>query len=726
MNLADNKARDVRQPDKLGGRSSIVPGRRNTDAPSLESYARMATARRGDGGAENLMRSLGIANRGLAEAQQAAELKRAEEEQEYVARGFVDQSTGKVDYAMLEKSEGYRNAVTKGRTMEAFTDGTVALNARLRALTEAQRDPDLGARRAEAVRFIEGFYNDLALDPETGELKADFQSPGATRYLAEAIAKHRPQVTSAALESIEARFNEEARGNAGRNVVGQLRTSGALDVEQFLSTMPGTVTAEQKRETFVNALPEGARAAWEERGSLDGLRTLDAILGKPAALANPVPSVTPGAPSAAVSSTVARPTAAPGLFNMPVAGGRVTSRFGQPRGSQLHNGVDIAVPVGTPVRAALGGEVLKVWTDERGGLSMRVRYDDGTTVGFAHLSDAPLAKGARVEAGTVVAKSGNSGRSTGPHLHYTMTKDGKRVNPLDASAPAGAAATAPDDPVRATPGFRLAHPVADPVTAYENSGNVPAIAGLDRLNLSAEDLGKLREERDRLAARIRAEWSQKTEEEQGHNASSMALGLYGQGAAPTSVDITRALRMGAISPQQGMTLFGILRQNTNALQSYTDRAEAKADRAEVKAREEQATAISGRYIAAILSGRMTAPAARSAVLAELPGIRDPKVQAAVANAVLATAGDVESLALNSKPVREAVRRVVDSRDHWLGRAGPRAARVSGQIDGLLDQAQAEIGTRVRDGEDPAAAEAAVLARFKPKLEAATAPGKANR
>lgn len=724
MNLADSKPRDVAQSKQMGRRSSIIPERR-TAAPDLLENARMSSARRGDGGAQQLMRTLGVTDRALDNAQTVAEAKYAQEQEEQIARGVLDQQTGAVDMEAYSKYEGYRNAVTKGRVVTAFSAGRQEFLKQLTETIEGQDDPDIGVRRAEVLGKLEQFYHDFTVDPETGRVKADFESPGALRWLGEEIGKSRAQIEAAALERIEARFNAEARSNAGRNVVDQLQDTATLDVEQFLSTIPKTVTAEQTRETFVNALPEGARALWEQKGSVDGLRVYDAILGKPAPVASPVPSVTPGAPTATPVAASA-PAAAPGLFNMPVAGGRVTARFGQPRGSQLHNGVDIAVPVGTPVRAALAGEVLKVWTDERGGLSMRVRYDDGTTVGFAHLSDAPLAKGARVEVGTVVAKSGNSGRSTGPHLHYTMTRDGKRVNPLDASAPAGAAATAPDDPVRATPGFRLSHPVADPVTAYENSGKVPAIAGLDRLNLSAEDLGKLREERDRLAARIRAEWSQKTEEEQGHNASSMALGLYGQGAAPTSVDITRALRTGAISPQQGMTLFGILRQNTNALQSYTDRAEAKADRAEVKAREEQATAISGRYIAAILSGRMTAPAARSAVLAELPGIRDPKVQAAVANAVLATAGDVESLALNSKPVREAVRRVVDSRDHWLGRAGPRAARVSGQIDSLLDQAQAEIGTRVRDGEDPAAAEAAVLARFKPKLEAATAPGKANR
>lgn len=115
--------------------------------------------------------------------------------------------------------------------------------------------------------------------------------------------------------------------------------------------------------------------------------------------------------------------------------GPPSSGFGAPRGSKVHNGVDIPIPEGSPVKAPLGGTVIQAWNDTKngGGNSVRIRMDDGTVHGFAHLSGFNVKNGDRVEAGQVFAKSGNTGKSTGPHLHWTVTnKDGQKVNPLSA------------------------------------------------------------------------------------------------------------------------------------------------------------------------------------------------------------------------------------------------------------------------------------------------------
>jgi murein DD-endopeptidase MepM/ murein hydrolase activator NlpD len=105
-------------------------------------------------------------------------------------------------------------------------------------------------------------------------------------------------------------------------------------------------------------------------------------------------------------------------MRLPVQG-RISSGFG---GSRGHNGIDIAVPVGTPVPAAMGGRVASVFNNPRGGKSVVVVYDDGTRAGFAHLSRQPLPQGTRFSAGDVIAVTGNTGRSTGPHLHYTLAR----------------------------------------------------------------------------------------------------------------------------------------------------------------------------------------------------------------------------------------------------------------------------------------------------------------
>jgi murein DD-endopeptidase MepM/ murein hydrolase activator NlpD len=109
---------------------------------------------------------------------------------------------------------------------------------------------------------------------------------------------------------------------------------------------------------------------------------------------------------------------------------RITSRFGEKRGTSYHNGLDVAVPVGTSVFAIADGIVDSIWNDTAGGLSMRIKHDQGITVGYAHLSkNNLLSVGDKVKQGQIVALSGNTGNSTGPHLHITVRINGTVTNP---------------------------------------------------------------------------------------------------------------------------------------------------------------------------------------------------------------------------------------------------------------------------------------------------------
>lgn len=122
-------------------------------------------------------------------------------------------------------------------------------------------------------------------------------------------------------------------------------------------------------------------------------------------------------------------------FIMPVDSTVVTSVVGDPRdkGKRAHNGIDLAVPIGTKVRAPYNGEVIQAWNDDKygGGMSMRVRLDNGDIVGFAHLSGFDAKVGDRVTQGQVVARSGDTGTG-GPHLHYTLKRNGKPIDPRTA------------------------------------------------------------------------------------------------------------------------------------------------------------------------------------------------------------------------------------------------------------------------------------------------------
>ena len=108
--------------------------------------------------------------------------------------------------------------------------------------------------------------------------------------------------------------------------------------------------------------------------------------------------------------------------------GEVSSSFGR-RWGRLHAGIDFAVPVGTKVRAVAAGRVVSRSYDAGGyGYHVVVGHVDGTTSLYAHLS-AMADLGGRVVAGQVVGRSGNTGHSTGPHLHFEMRRGDTPFDP---------------------------------------------------------------------------------------------------------------------------------------------------------------------------------------------------------------------------------------------------------------------------------------------------------
>jgi murein DD-endopeptidase MepM/ murein hydrolase activator NlpD len=99
--------------------------------------------------------------------------------------------------------------------------------------------------------------------------------------------------------------------------------------------------------------------------------------------------------------------------------------------SQFHSGIDIAGRAGTDIVAPARGVVATVGKCGYLGNCVKIDHGFGLTTIYGHLQAWGVAKGQAVERGHVIASMGNSGRSTGPHLHYTVEIHGKPVNPLD-------------------------------------------------------------------------------------------------------------------------------------------------------------------------------------------------------------------------------------------------------------------------------------------------------
>jgi len=123
-----------------------------------------------------------------------------------------------------------------------------------------------------------------------------------------------------------------------------------------------------------------------------------------------------------------------GPGEMPVEG-VITSRFGLRSDpfhgkTRHHKGLDIAAPTGTPIHPVRPGTVVS--SGERGGYGNVVVLDhgDGTTSLYAHCHELKVKKGDKVGHGDVIATVGSTGRSTGPHLHLEVHRDGKAVDPM--------------------------------------------------------------------------------------------------------------------------------------------------------------------------------------------------------------------------------------------------------------------------------------------------------
>ncbi len=136
----------------------------------------------------------------------------------------------------------------------------------------------------------------------------------------------------------------------------------------------------------------------------------------------------------AVAKVVERGTKIPPTYIRPISGGRLSSSFGRRKAptkgaSTYHKGIDWAVPTGTAVYASCGGTVAKAGWGSGYGYVVYINHEDGKQTRYGHLSKVLVKAGDSVKQGERIALSGNTGVSTGPHLHFEILVNGTQVNP---------------------------------------------------------------------------------------------------------------------------------------------------------------------------------------------------------------------------------------------------------------------------------------------------------
>ena len=211
--------------------------------------------------------------------------------------------------------------------------------------------------------------------------------------------------------SLEAQVAEETAVLAAQ-VAEQRAATAALVAEQSR-----LAAARASKQSLLASVEQGLAADEEE---------LEATQAESAALAAQIASVQDSAASEGSGGSGSGAQSYSG-FIWPVSG-TLTSGFG-PRGGGMHEGIDIAAPNGTPVRAAAAGRVIVAgWSGGYGNLVV-IDHGNGIATAYAHLS-AIYASGGSVSQGQSIGAVGSTGHSTGNHLHFEVRVNGSPVDPL--------------------------------------------------------------------------------------------------------------------------------------------------------------------------------------------------------------------------------------------------------------------------------------------------------
>jgi len=132
------------------------------------------------------------------------------------------------------------------------------------------------------------------------------------------------------------------------------------------------------------------------------------------------------------------------LMKTPINGARLSSSFGMRKHpidgfNKMHRGTDFAAPLGTPIMASGDGKIIRAKWCGGGGNCIKIKHNSTYSTIYAHMSKfaVGIKKGVRVKQGQIIGYVGSTGKSTGPHLHYEVIKNGKKINSQKLKLPSG-------------------------------------------------------------------------------------------------------------------------------------------------------------------------------------------------------------------------------------------------------------------------------------------------
>lgn len=350
----------------------------------------------------------------------------------------VESSQQAVEAATAESDRARAALKTAKDEIDVLTAQLIdrAVDSFISPVQSSLYDVAVSADFTEAARkqaFISQLVADeAALVDELDDAREDMEVQQAAAEVAESSAEQRRVETAGRLAGLQVAAGEQARVQAAieerqAEVVSEIDSLAAAEAE-LTAVIEQAEREQREREERARAeaaAAERERAVAEQRARDQAARDQAARsrVANPPARPSPRRAEAPPAPVASPSS--GDQTSDDGCI-WPTRG-TVTSEYGS-RWGRLHAGIDISAPIGTPIYAAKAGTVLVAGTQSGYGTTVVLGHGDMTTL-YGHQSRLAVSAGASVGQGDVIGYVGNTGRSTGPHVHFETRYGGTPRNP---------------------------------------------------------------------------------------------------------------------------------------------------------------------------------------------------------------------------------------------------------------------------------------------------------
>lgn len=547
--LSRQSQRRTTQDRITNNRDAILPTRREDRVDPVRVNASMRDAQRGNN-LDELRRFFGQAQ-DTAEAyfrnDIAQTAKRAEGE---YAQGMTDALGG------VEMDPAKAEATAYQRAYYSVT----ASNRQTKFETETTQGLDDLIQSGATVEEIETYMQERS-SAFIGEVSDLFESPEVRLQVGQRMQRWSNDVNARASGVLQERTDREMLDMTTGEVQAALGRGEGIDLLGTVGRLKEAgLDGVAVQEEIVNAVVAYATQTGDLTGLyslLDTRRPEDVAAEIEAARADANNAVIEGGPLPSVTAEPAPAPAAPATpapnYIMPLEG-RVTSGLGARRAplrgaSTDHGGIDIAVPIGTPVVAPADGVVEFAGPRGRGGNTVLIRHADGRTTGYAHLDSINVKAGDRVTQGTAFAASGNTGNSTGPHLHFSARDaQGRRIDPRSiVGQPAQNATPDPSAP---------AVEMADADTPAQRRARAPGASVLT----PAQQIRVLN-----AIEGVEADTERRTEKARVEAKDDLTIDLYNRSLRGENVDeaIQTAAANGVLEPGEAMTMRGAFRSLRN-------------------------------------------------------------------------------------------------------------------------------------------------------------------